>query len=429
MSQTMTEPTTDTTMSLAEIRLKRRNRNFGIFSILMAAVMGLVFATSERGDTATFVLNDARANQLFDLPNLSVPVLPVVLVLTGFVLAIAVKQFLGGFGNKSVIVVGVVALLFVIAFLTWAAAGGQLNLVGLLRATVSRATPIALGALAGVLCERAGVINIAIEAQFLGGAFAAAVFASVATNPWVGLLGGIGAGVLIAFMLAGLSIKFRADQIVVGVVLIVLVTGITSFLNTQVLVANPHLNAPSRFPTFTVPVLSDLPLIGPVLFRHSALVFMMLAAVIILQFALFQTRWGLRLRSVGEHPKAADTVGIKVLATRYKAVLLGGVAAGIGGAYFTLDATGSFSREMSGGRGFIALAAMLVGRYSPIGAFGAALIFGFAEALAVSLQLLRVPVPSEILLTAPYVVTLLVVAGLIGRLRVPAADGQPYVKE
>jgi general nucleoside transport system permease protein len=155
----------------------------------------------------------------------------------------------------------------------------------------------------------------------------------------------------------------------------------------------------------------------------------MFAAVLFLQYALFQTRWGLRLRSVGEHPKAADTVGIKVLATRYKAVLIGGMFAGIGGAYFTLDAVGSFSREMSGGRGFIALAAMLVGRYSPVGAFGAALIFGFADSLATSLQLLQVPVPSDLLLTAPYVVTLLVVAGLIGRLRVPAADGKPYTKE
>ena len=415
--------------SLAEQRLRRRNRNFGIFSVLCVAVMGLIFARTPRGDTATFILNDARAGQLFELPNLRVSVVPVVLVLAGMVLAIAVRQFTAGFGRRSVLIVGVVAVLFIIAFLSWAAAGGQLNLVGLLRATVSRATPIALGALAGVLCERAGVINIAIEGQFLAGAFAAAVFASVATSPWVGLLGGIGAGVLVALMLAGLSIRFKADQIVVGVVLIVLVTGMTSFLTTQLLVPNPQLNAPSRFPTVTVPVLSDLPLIGPVFFRHSVLVFTMLAAVLLLQYALFQTRWGLRLRSVGEHPKAADTVGIKVLATRYKAVLLGGVAAGIGGAYFTLDATGSFSREMTGGRGFIALAAMLVGRYSPVGAFGAALIFGFAEALAVSLQLLRVPVPSEVLLTAPYVVTIFVVAGLIGRLRAPAADGQPYEKE
>jgi general nucleoside transport system permease protein len=374
------------------------------------------------------VLNDARG-QLFELPNLRMPVQATILVLMGIVLAIAYKQFTGGYGRRTVLIVGIVAGLFVIAFLTWAAAGGNLSLVGLLRGSIARATPIALGALAGVLCERAGVINIAIEGQFLAGAFAAAVFSSMAGDPWVGLLGGIGAGVLVAFMLAGLSIRFKADQIVVGVVLIVFATGVTSFLTTQILVPNQALNSPSRFPTISVPFLSEIPLIGPVLFRQSILVFGMFAAVIGLHYALFQTRWGLRLRSVGEHPKAADTVGIKVLATRYKAVLLGGVFAGIGGAYFTLDAVGSFSKDMSGGRGFIALAAMLVGRYNPIGAFGAALIFGFADSLATALQLLRVPVPSDLLLTAPYVVTILVVAGLIGRLRPPAADGQPYVKQ
>jgi general nucleoside transport system permease protein len=354
---------------------------------------------------------------------------PTVLFLSALVAVIAFRQFTAGFGDRAVIVVGIVAALFVLAFLTWAAAGGNLSVVGLLRGTLARATPIALGALCGVLCERAGVINIAIEGQFLAGAFAAAVFSSIASNPWVGLLGGIGAGVLIAFMLAGLSIKFKADQIVVGVVLIVFATGVTSFLNTQVLSGNTELNSPTRFAAIDVPGLSDIPLIGPVLFRQSLLVFTMIASVIILNYALFQTRWGLRLRSVGEHPKAADTVGIKVLSTRYKAVLLGGVLAGIGGSWWTLDAVGQFSREMTGGRGFIALAAMLVGRYSPVGAFGAALIFGFSDQLATSLQLLRVPVPSDLLLTAPYLVTILVVAGLIGRLRVPAADGKPYEKE
>lgn len=413
---------------LAPAAQARRNRRFGIFSVLLAAVMGSVFASSARGDRATFVLNDARG-QLFELPDLVLPVVPTVIVLTVAVLVIAAKQLTGGFGTRSVLVVGVVAGLFVLAFLTWAAADGQLSVVGLLRGTIARATPIALGALAGVLCERAGVINIAIEGQFLAGAFTAALFSSLASNPWVGLVGGIGAGVLVAFMLAGLSIRFKADQIVVGVVLIVFATGVTSFLTTQVLVPNPNLNSPSRFPSLAIPVLSEIPIIGPVLFRQTVLVFGMFAAVIGLQYALFQTRWGLRLRSVGEHPKAADTVGIKVLPTRYKAVLLGGVFAGIGGAFFTLDAVGSFSKDMSGGRGFIALAAMLVGRYSPVGAFGAALIFGFADSLATSLQLLRVPVPSDLLLTAPYLVTLLVVAGLIGRLRVPAADGKPYEKE
>jgi len=408
--------------------LRRRNRRFGVVSVIAAAVMGMVFASSARGDSAAFVLNDARG-QLFMLPDLRLPVVWTVLLLTGVVLAIAWRQFTTGFGDRSVLVVGIVAGLFVIAFLTWAAAGGQLSLVGLFRGTVARATPIALGAMCGVLCERAGVINIAIEGQFLAGAFTAALFASLASNAWVGLIGGIGAGVLIAFMLAGLTIRFRADQIVVGVVLIVFATGVTSFLTTQILVGNPHLNSPTRFRTIAIPLLSEIPLVGPVLFRQSVIVFAMLAIVVWLHFALFQTRWGLRLRSVGEHPRAADTVGINVLATRYRAVLLGGVLAGMGGAYFTLDAVGSFSKDMSGGRGFIALAAMLVGRYSPVGAFGAALIFGFADSLATSLQLLRVPVPSNLLLTAPYLVTIFVVAGLIGRLRPPAADGKPYTKE
>ena len=420
--------TTEAPATLAAERLRRRNQRFGIFSVLLAVVMGAVLATNAPGDTARFVLTDARG-QLFALPDITLPVVPTVLFLTALVLVVAYRQFTVGFGTKTVVMVGVVAALFVLAFLTWAAGDGQLSVVGLLRGTVARATPIALGALAGVVCERAGVINIAIEGQFLAGAFTAVVFSSLAGNPWVGLVGGIAAGVLIAFMLAGLTIKFRADQIVVGVVLIVLATGVTSFLASQVLARNPDLNSPTRFPTLSIPLLSDIPLIGPVVFRQSVLVFGMLAAVLWMQYSLFQTRWGLRLRSVGEHPTAADTVGIKVLATRYKAVLLGGVFAGIGGAYFTLDAVGSFSKEMSGGRGFIALAAMLVGRYSPVGAFGAALIFGFADSLATSLQLLRVPVPSEVLLTAPYVVTILVVAGLIGRLRPPAADGQPYIKQ
>jgi general nucleoside transport system permease protein len=312
----------------------------------------------------------------------------------------------------------------VIAFLTWAAAGGNLSLVGLLRGSIARATPIALGALAGVLCERAGVINIAIEGQFLAGAFTAAVFSSIASNPWVGLLGGIGAGVLVAFMLAGLSIKFQADQIVVGVVLIVFATGVTSFLTPRSC-RQPGAELADAVPDDRGPVLSEIPLIGPVLFRQSVLVFGMFAAVIDLQYALFQTRWGLRLRSVGEHPKAADTVGIKVLATRYKAVLLGGVFAGIGGAYFTLDAVGSVlpgdvrgtrlhrprrhaGRPLQPRRRARSRADLRVRRLA-----------GDLAAAA------RMPVPSDLLLTAPYVVTLIVVAGLIGRLRPPAADGSP----
>lgn len=414
--------------TMTPAKQKRRERRFGGFSVLVLAVMLGVFASSARGEQATFVLNDARGEAI-QLPDLVVTVVPTVIVLSILVAVIAVKQLTTGFGDRAVPMVGVVVLLFVIAFLTWAAAGGNLSVVGLLRGSLARATPIALGAMAGVLCERAGVINIAIEGQFLAGAFTAAVVSSLASDPWVGLAGGIAAGVLIAFMLAGLSIRFQADQIVVGVVLIVFATGVTSFLSTQILSGSPELNSPTRFSSLEIPLLVDIPLLGPVLFRHSLLVFGMIAAVIILQYGLFQTRWGLRLRSVGEHPKAADTVGIGVLATRYRAVLLGGVLAGIGGSWWTLDAVGQFSREMTGGRGFIALAAMLVGRYTPVGGLAAALIFGFSDQLATSLQLLQVPVPSDLLLTAPFVVTIVVVGGLIGRLRPPAADGKPYTKE
>jgi general nucleoside transport system permease protein len=408
--------------------VSRRERRFAAFSLLVVAVMVGVFAQARSGTSATFVLNDARGG-LVTLPNLVVAVVPAVLVLATIVLVIAVLQFTRGFGERAVVVVGLVGALFAIALLIWAGAEQTVSLISLGRSTLFAAIPITLGALAGVLSERAGVINIAIEAQLLAGAFAAAVLSSVLGGPWWGLVGGILAGVLISGMLAGISIRYQADQIVTGVVLIVFATGVTSFFTTQVLARNNALNSPDRFGSYAVPFLSDIPIVGPVLFNQTLLGYVAVGAVVILQFALFRTRWGLRLRSVGEHPKAADTVGIAVLGTRYKAVLLGGVLAGIGGAWFTLDSASQFSREMTSGRGFIALAAMLVGRYSPVGAFGAALLFGFSDALATVLQRLPVPIPSQLLRAAPFVVTILVVAGLIGRLRVPAAGGQPYIKQ
>ena len=409
--------------------LTRRNRRFGVFSVACAALMLAVFTNVPAGSQATFILNDARG-QAIDIPLLVVSVTPAVIVMAVIVLAIAGVQFTRGFGRRSVLMAGVVAMLLVAAFLTWAAADSAVSLIALLRGTVRSATPIALGAMAGVLGERSGVINIAIEGQLVSGAFAAAITSTVFASAWIGLGGGILAGMLIGAMLAVLTIHFRADQIVSGVVLWVLAVGTTSFLATQVLGRDAAAyNTPVRFPSLEIPILSQIPIIGPVLFRHTIIGFLMFIGVAALSFALFQTRWGLRLRSVGEHPKAADTVGINVLATRYKAIILGGAFAGVGGAWFTLDATGQFSREMTGGRGFIALAAMLVGRHSPVGAFGAALLFGFATGLATAVQRLPVPIPSTLMLTAPYVITILVVAGLVGRLRPPAAIGKPYIKE
>lgn len=405
-----------------------RDRRFAIVSLILAGMM-LGFFVRVGGDSrAVFVLNDARGAR-FPLPDLVVPVVPTVTVIALVVLAIAALQAFKGFGDRAAAVVAIPAGLFIVALLTWAAADTSVSLVSLFRGTLFASVPIAFGAMAGVLCERSGVINIAIEGQFLFGAFAAAVAASILGSAWWGLAGGIAAGLLIGLMLAGLTIRFQADQVVSGVVLIVLATGVTSFLTSQLLAANPRWNTPVRFSPRAIPVLSDIPFLGPVLFNQTFLVYLMLASVMALQFALFRTRWGLRLRSVGEHPAAADTVGIDVLRTRYRAVMLGGVLAGAGGSWFTLEAASQFSKEMTGGRGFIALAAMLVGRYSPRGAIGAALLFGFADAMATALQRLPVPLPSTLLRATPYVITLMVVAGLVGKLRVPAADGQPYVKQ
>jgi len=406
----------------------RRERRLGVFTLALAAGIPVLVLRGVGDARATFVLNDARGER-FPLPPLVVPVAPAIVVLTLMVLAVGILQLVRGLGRRAPVAVGVAGGLFVIAMLTWASADASVSLVALFRGALFAAVPIAFGAMAGVLNERAGVINIAIEGQFLAGAFTAAVFASVLGSAWFGLLGGIAAGALIGLMLAGLTIRFQADQIVSGVVLIVLATGVTSFLTSQLLAANTAWNSPVRFTATALPILSDLPFIGSVVFRQTFLVYLMLVMVVVLQFALFRTRWGLRLRSVGEHPAAADTVGIDVLRTRYRAVILGGVLAGIGGSWFTLEAASQFSKEMTGGRGFIALAAMLVGRYSPVGGLSAALLFGFADSLATTLQRLPVPLPSTLLRATPYVITLVVVAGLVGRLRVPAADGKPYIKQ
>ena len=407
---------------------RRRERRFALFTLLLAAAVPLLFLRGSAGGVATFVLNDARGER-FPLPALSIPVDLSLSLLAAAIAVVGIVQLLRPLGRRAPVAVGISGALFVVALLVWATSGSSVSLIALLRGALFASVPIAFGAMAGVLNERAGVINIAIEGQFLAGAFTAAVVASVLGSAWFGLLGGIAAGGLIGIMLAGLTIRFQADQIVSGVVLIVLATGVTSFLTSQLLAANTAWNSPVRFTATPLPLLSDLPLVGSIVFRQTFLVYLMIVMVIVFQFALFRTRWGLRLRSVGEHPAAADTVGIDVLRTRYRAVVLGGMLAGIGGSWFTLEAASQFSKEMTGGRGFIALAAMLVGRYSPVGAMSAALLFGFADSLATTLQRLPVPLPSTLLRATPYVITLLVVAGLVGRLRVPAADGKPYVKQ
>ena len=403
-----------------------RARVLGVLYLLAAAFTILWFGSrAEPGTTATFGLSGGGT----EVPDVAVPVRG---GMWAFALVLAVLggvQVVRGFGRRTYLVLGVVVGVFIIAALTYAARDDSLNLVAMLNSTLLRAVPLTLGAMSGVLCERSGVINIAIEGMFLAAAFTGAIVGSATGSLWIGLIAGVLSGALLGALLAVLSIRYRVNQIVGGTVINILSIGLTSFLSAKVLSEFQHLNNPGRFQVKEVPLLSDIPVMGPVLFRNNAFVYLMFALLFILQMALFRTRWGLRVRAVGEHPRAADTVGIRVQFERYRSVILGGMMAGLGGAFFTLGSVGRFDEGMTGGRGFIALAAMIFGRWSPIGAFGAALVFGFADSLQTRLAILETGVPSEFLLMAPYVATILVVAGVVGRARPPAADGLPYVTE
>ncbi len=326
-------------------------------------------------------------------------------------------------------VVPLYAAVVLLAFLVWVVGGQRISFVGLLSGTMLLSVPLVLGALSGVVSERSGVVNIAIEGQLLAGAFLAAVVASVSGNAYVGLVAAPVAGALVGLLLAIFAIRYLVNQIIVGVVLNVFVAGLTSFLYATVLTQDAATyNSPPGLGRLPVPVLSSIPVVGPVVFDQNLIVYLMYVAVVVVHLALFRTRWGLRVRAVGEHPRAADTVGIDVIRTRFTNVLIAGALAGLGGAMLTLGASLAFSQEISAGKGYIALAAMIFGRYSPKGALAAALLFGFATNLQDILGGLDTPLPSELLLMAPYLATLLAVAGLVGRVRVPAASGQPYVK-
>jgi simple sugar transport system permease protein len=308
-------------------------------------------------------------------------------------------------------------------------AGKTMTFTSLLQGSLALAVPLIFGSLAGVLSERVGVVNIAIEGQLLAGAFVSALVTSLSHNLFAGLIGALIAGALVAWVLAVFAIKYVVDQIIVGVVLNVLVVGLTNFIFSTLMVSNlPLYDQPDRFANILIPVLGQIPVLGPVLFNQTLIVYLMYVAVAVVFFALFKTRWGLRVRAVGEYPKAADTVGINVFRTRYVSVMIGGALAGLGGSFFTLGQVGAFGKEMTNGAGYIALAALIFGRWNPIYAAFAALLFGFAENLQYGLAIIGSSVPSEFLLMLPYALTVVAVAGLVGKVTGPAASGKAYIK-
>jgi simple sugar transport system permease protein len=299
--------------------------------------------------------------------------------------------------------------------------------VALLAISIVKSTPLVLGALSGTVSERSGIVNIGIEGMMLAAAFAGFVAALVTGSLVLGLCAAMAAGALLALLHAVLTVRFAVDQIISGTAINILAVGLTGFFNRQLFTSGAPAGA-VVLPRIQVPVLADLPILGPILFQHQPLTFLAVALVLILQWALFRTRWGLRTRAVGEHPLAADTVGIDVWRLRTANVVLGGVLAGLGGAYFTLESVPHFEPLMTNGRGFIALAAMIFGKWTPLGSWGAALLFGLTEALPVTLQIQGLAVPYQLVGMLPYVLTIVVVAGLVGRAHAPAAVGVPYLK-
>jgi simple sugar transport system permease protein len=329
--------------------------------------------------------------------------------------------------KKLSITVAGFSVTFFMSFLCWASAGDYVPFTGLLQGGLVLAVPLVFGALAGLGCERSGVINIAIEGQLLAGAFGAGVIGSLTKNAWIGLAVAPLFGALISILLATFAIKYAIDQVILGFVINVLVIGLTSFASQRALTQNPELwNSSPILQPIPIPLLSKLPMIGPIFFNHTIIIYALYVIVIVAQVALFKSKWGLRMRAVGEMPVAAESVGIDVNRERFRNVLIAGAVAGFGGAFFTVGSVGSFSREMTSGMGFIALAALIFGRWTPLGAVAAALVFGFADQLRSVLSISGTPIPSEFMMMVPYVATIIAVSGFVGKVRAPAADGVAY---
>lgn len=401
----------------------------GIVEVLIAALILIVFVRNVAPGTLTTFVMTPGGITIGKLGNWVIPTQITLIILTVLTFVIGLFQLIRGFGRATNAMVGVTALILTFSFLTWQASGKSLNLAGMLSSAVLLSVPITMGAFSGVLCERSGVVNIAIEGMMLMGAMVGALVGSITHSSWLGLLGAVVSAVILALLHAVLSIKYKINQIISGTVINIFSTGMTAFISQKFLQSDQALNNPPMFTRIPIPGLANIPVIGPIFFNTNLFVYLMFLLLLVIQVALFSTRWGLRLRSVGEHPKAADTLGINVFKTRYMAVILGGIVAGIAGAFFTLGSVGRFDEGMTAGKGFIGLAAMIFGNWTPLGAIGAGFLFGFADAIGSKLSLLGSAIPPQFMAMAPYLITMIVLAGFIGKGQMPAADGEAYTKE
>lgn len=403
-----------------------------------ASILLAFFALKAQGKSL-IRLNDAK--QKFDIPDFSVPASGVLWVFFAIVLIVTVYAYFsavakGKFGaaERRLDASGsiIVGLLTVLGFMIFAGAGsnGAITITSTLVSTVAISTPLIFGSLSGVVCEHVGVVNISIEGQLLVGAFAGSLAASFFQTPFAGLVFAPIMGALLGVLLALFSVVYGVDQIIVGVVLNVFALGLTTFFAGTVMSDNAELFNTNQFSLHPIPIpgLSQIPVIGPALFNQTILVYIMYLTVIVLTIFLYRSRWGLRMRACGEHPRAADTVGINVNRTRFLNTILGSAIAGLGGAFFTIGSGLIFTDNMAAGNGYIALAAMILGKWHPIGAVGASLMFGFAKALALLVPNLTTAIPSQLVNMIPYIVTIIAVAGFVGKSRPPAAENIPYLK-
>jgi general nucleoside transport system permease protein len=399
--------------------------------LLIVAGLAIIFLFGlnlQPGLHSTFGLTPQGDTNVIPIPDLVLPAQTAIYILALLTFFVGAWQMARGIRSTNVLV-GIVAFCFVAAFLVWAAKGKSMDLVGMMNTSLVRATPIALAALCGVISERAAVVNIGIEGIMLMSAMTSVMLASLTRNLYLGLLAGMVTGMFVAGLHAVLVIQFKVDQIISGVAVNIIGTGASSFISNRYLQTSNTLNNSGIFPNLAIPGLVKIPILGPVLFENNIMIYLMLILVAVIFVVLFYTRWGLRTRAVGEHPKAADTLGINVYMMQYVNVILGGLIAGMGGAYFTIGSVGRFDKLMTAGKGFIGLAAMIFGNWNPLGALGSSLIFGFADSLQIKMQILDIPIPTEFLQMAPYIVTIIVLAGLVGRVHTPAADGTPYIKQ
>ncbi len=409
--------------------MSRRDVLVTLMVVLLGGMCLLLGGVStEAGEVAEFT--DRTLGTLFSLPSRST-----LYVIGSFCIFAAGGRLFVKLGSLRTVLTWGVAFLVAFAFVVWITNGTSLNLPGMLQHMLVAATPLTLGVLCGIFCERSGIINIAIEGMMLAGAFTAVACASIFDSLWMGVLGASLVGGLMAALHAWLSIRYKVDQIISGTVINILASGGTRFLNLRLL-EPAGLSTPGSFALLRIPLLADIPIIGPILFENQPTVFIMLILLVVVNFVIFKTPWGLRMRACGEHPGAADTVGVAVNRMRYISVIVGGFIAGIGGAYFSLGQVGTFEDNMTRGQGFVALAAMIFGNWNPIGGFLAALLFGLADALQVKMQIIQPvlpfvnqPIPPEFLQMAPYILTIIVVAGVVGRAIPPAAEGKPYEKQ